>query len=350
MKTVSSTYLKMIYDGCSDLGKSHKTLDPALRAIMQDNGRNLQNPAYRYPRRFAAELLNTTRKITGESAVGIKVGMTHRPKTLLDIGYAFTLCDNLMDVMALNQRFQPLIQQIGTTQLDVEGESAWLRWTPLYDDRDFYAEFTEMIFTGYAAIGRWLLWDQDAPVLSMHFRHSAPDNIDMQKSLFCENLIYDSNIDGIEFVSRAVNVPMPNRDPKLLSVLTDRLEKKLTQLHAPLPLGKETMMCIQTLLPEGRPCISKVAKIMGMSDRTLRRRLKDEGQTYSSVLEGARKDACYAYMRSVNFSQTDIALALGYSDQTAFSRAFKSWHGESPMQYRNALKNTNAQEQGALTR
>ncbi len=327
----------MIYEGCSNLGKFHESLEPTLREILRDNGRNLQNPTHRYPRRCAAELLNATVKVTGETAVGIKVGMTHRPKTLLDIGYAFTLCDNLKDVMALNQRFQPLIQQIGTTQLDVEDHSAWLRWTPLYEDRDFYAEFTEMIFTGYAAIGRWLLWDQDAPILSMHFRHSAPDNTDMQKSLFCENLIYDSDIDGIEFVSRAVKVPMPNRDPKLLSILTERLEKKLDQLHAPISIAKETMICVQTLLPEGRPSISKVAKIMGMSERTLRRRLKDEGQTYNSVLENARKDACEAYMRSETFRQTDIALALGYSDQTAFSRAFKGWHKNTPTEYRRRL-------------
>ena len=83
---------------------------------------------------------------------------------------------------------------------------------------------------------------------------------------------------------------------------------------------------------------------MGMSERTLRRRLESEGHSFRSLLERARKENCEAYMRSANISQTDMALRLGFNDQSAFSRAFKVWFDQTPTEYRQTLAQTRAEE------
>ena len=76
---------------------------------------------------------------------------------------------------------------------------------------------------------------------------------------------------------------------------------------------------------------------MGMSERTLRRRLEEEDESFRTVLERARRESCETYMRDPKITQADIALRLGFNDQSAFSRAFKSWFDQTPSEYRAAL-------------
>ncbi len=72
---------------------------------------------------------------------------------------------------------------------------------------------------------------------------------------------------------------------------------------------------------------------MGTTERTLRRHLKDAGQTYRNLLEAARREACDVELRRGTTSVAALAQALGYSEQSAFTRAFKAWYGQPPSQY-----------------
>ena len=97
------------------------------------------------------------------------------------------------------------------------------------------------------------------------------------------------------------------------------------------------MRCIQVSLGEDRPTIGGIAAIMGMSERSLRRKLTEEGESFRGLLEQARKENCETYMRSKIYTQSDIALMLGFSDHSAYSRAFKKWFGQTPRDYKDAL-------------
>ena len=335
MRTTSSTYLKAIFEGCVKYGAPEK---PMLDLI--DGGRKgLENPSRRYPARLPAEILNVAVEMTGHEGIGVQVGTTIRPEIFLDIGYALPFCQDLRAVIAVNKRYQALIQQNGITSLSMRDGSAWLEWAPLYKDIEFYRYFVEMIFAGYASIGRWLLWGKDNPVLSMHFRHSAPPDIAMHEAVFVDNITFNAEQDRVEFMSHTVDVPMPNRNPDMLSFLKQRLDVQLAQLTTPVDIVTETLRCIQTALAEGRPVIGDIALILGMSERSLRRHLSANGESFRSVLERARKDSCEVYLRERKYGQAEIAQRLGFSDQSAYSRAFKTWFGKTPRQYQAELLN-----------
>jgi AraC-like DNA-binding protein len=336
MQSISSPYLKMVFRGCCGLVDEDAKIK-LLRDLFPDDGHNLENPTFRYERRMVGKLLNTTQELMNDSATGVKVGMTLRPEGFMDIGHAITLCDNLRGVLELNETFQPLNQELGKTRLEIIGDSAWLKWTPLYADKDFYAQMVEMVFSGYACIGRWLLWGEDTPVLSMHFRHDAPDDLTTHKMVFGDNTIFNSDFDGVEFIADVVDVPMPNRNPEMLAFLKTRLADQLHRLNSPISDSEEALSCILAALPEGRPSITKIAKLMGMSERTLRRRLDEDGETFRSILERARRESAETYMRANDLTHAEIALRLGFNDQSAFSRAFKSWFNQTPSEYQAAL-------------
>jgi AraC-like DNA-binding protein len=85
------------------------------------------------------------------------------------------------------------------------------------------------------------------------------------------------------------------------------------------------------------PDMEEVASLLGMTDRTLRRRLKQEGTSWSEIADEIRKSAALDYLKSKNLAIEDIAEQVGFSELASFRRAFKKWTGQSPHAYRNSL-------------
>lgn len=77
-----------------------------------------------------------------------------------------------------------------------------------------------------------------------------------------------------------------------------------------------------------------IARRLHMSRYTLYRRLRRENQSFASVLEEVRRQTAQVYLAGTRIPLSDIALRLGFSEQSAFSRAFRRWTGVSPLQYR----------------
>ncbi len=92
-----------------------------------------------------------------------------------------------------------------------------------------------------------------------------------------------------------------------------------------------------TLLPEGYPPIEAVAEIAGLPVRSLQRRLRAEGHSYSELVEQARYQAARQLLRDGGIAITEIALDVGYSDAANFNRAFRRWTGVTPREFRRQL-------------
>jgi AraC-like DNA-binding protein len=90
---------------------------------------------------------------------------------------------------------------------------------------------------------------------------------------------------------------------------------------------------IEQLAGEVSPAL--VAAALGMSGRSLQRRLKDFGTSYAELLEETRRELACAYLRSHTYSVTEIAFLLGFDDSSAFARAFRRWTGDTPSGFRS---------------
>ena len=83
----------------------------------------------------------------------------------------------------------------------------------------------------------------------------------------------------------------------------------------------------------GEPTLGRLAKRMAMSARTLQRRLDEEGTSFAAVLDDTRRELAGAYMAQRDVSLADVSYLLGFSEQSAFTRAFQRWHGVAPSRY-----------------
>ena len=88
------------------------------------------------------------------------------------------------------------------------------------------------------------------------------------------------------------------------------------------------------LLPHGRPRIAEIARVLGTSQRTLSRRLAEEGLTFERVLEEMRRDLALRYLRDARLSVSRVAWLLGFQEVTAFTHAFRRWTGRTPTEAR----------------
>jgi AraC-like DNA-binding protein len=116
------------------------------------------------------------------------------------------------------------------------------------------------------------------------------------------------------------------------AALLERHQSKLADLDAP-DLVKRVRLAIQQLLPSGSVSEGKIAGLVGVNPRTLHRRLSERGESFRSLLQRVRMDLARRYLLEDDYNVTQAAFMLGYSDSSAFSRAFKSWFGMPPSEF-----------------
>ena len=329
MGTVSARYLKYYYNTCLQLGCAPEP----LLAFLGAGKTPFDNPTRRYSNDKAIGLLHLGAELSGDTSVGLEAGKNFRPSTFLDIGLAFSSSKNLRQALAINEKYQALTQQFGKTHLSVEGDQAYIYFRTYSEDSEYMRPAVEAAFAGYAVFGRWLTWLYDQEMAGMRFRHARPLHHEKCEELFACNIEYNARVDAMILDATIIDMPLPNSNPQLLSVLLKRLDKAVASIQRRPTTIEAVSHYLLTTLHYGTPSITKTAAAMEMSERTLRRRLAEEGASFRSILEDVRKEACEVYVHEKKQSISQIAHSLGYSEHSAFTRAFRKWYKQSPTEY-----------------
>ena len=171
----------------------------------------------------------------------------------------------------------------------------------------------------------------------MQVRHTDQSYKSLYEGLFDCPISYGAPADILTFDKRFLELPLPGSNPQMLAILTQRLERDLNALEETVTEVKKVSAYLENILGTAAPTIDHVAGLMGVTARTLRRRLTAQGTNFRKILESVRRERYEILSRQPELSQVQIAAMLGYSEQSAFSRAYKKWHGISPVR---GLQNT----------
>ena len=136
--------------------------------------------------------------------------------------------------------------------------------------------------------------------------------------------------------ARFLDYPIESADNELLKILERHCRQILGARPKADDLGFEVRRLITTLLTSGHPKIDDVARELGMSSRTLTRRLAEDGLTFKGLLDEVRRKLALQYLKDGRISVKKVAYLLGYSEVPAFYHAFRRWTGTSPAQHRRA--------------
>lgn len=133
------------------------------------------------------------------------------------------------------------------------------------------------------------------------------------------------------------NAPVTDADPALLAVLEDHAQRLLRELPPSDDFVSRVRGAISQQLGDGEPSTARIARSLGTSERTLQRRLSEAGHTFANLLDEARAATAKAHLRDPAMSLSSIAFLLGFADQSAFTRAFRRWTGDTPSAFRNGI-------------
>jgi AraC-like DNA-binding protein len=136
--------------------------------------------------------------------------------------------------------------------------------------------------------------------------------------------------------------PFVTYNADLLAMLGPQLDKELRLRRDGESLGGRVKATVKRLLAGRRPALSDVARQLGMSARTLQRRLGESGATFQSVVEEARREMARHYLGQTSLELVETAYLLGFEDSNSFFRAFHHWEGTSPGEWRNARRSKGA--------
>lgn len=173
--------------------------------------------------------------------------------------------------------------------------------------------------------------------LAVYFQHPGPKSRHHHETYFGCPVHFDANQDAMLLSREALNAPNLLGDEGITEFLVSHLDRELSEIDDTPSLSHQTKREIARGLSEGLPKMADIAKHLGMSVRSFHRRLADQGVTFQSLTEETRRELALSMLKEEQFALSEIAFMTGFSEQSAFSRAFKRWTGQTPATYRKGL-------------
>jgi AraC-like DNA-binding protein len=265
-------------------------------------------------------------------APGLAIGAGILPHHVGVLGYLVLASDNLAEAMRAYQRYERLFYGVDLAEVCLHGNEVEIRW-PADDTTGDLADETAI-----AALVTFLRKQIDNPPPPTHVAfvfQASPERAQACEAFFECPVTFGASHTSVCFPIAYLSIPMPHREPGLRALLDRQARALLDALPDPNAFDKAVQQTLVRMLPDGDASVDKVAAALHQSTRTLQRRLADSGMTWQQLLDRTREQLARQYLRDRNLSLAEIALLLGYSEQSAFTRSFKRWTGRTPLSFRS---------------
>ena len=326
--TVSASLTQAILHAAQQLGLQRKDLISAC----QLDERQLADPDSRIPFKHQELLWQQLQQQLPQPEPGLAIGLQLAPGPFSVLGYLLQSSRTLGDALEAVQRYQRLVGEGGEVHLHECGDVLQLSYQPRHPAH--LANRPRIL----ALMASWVQWMRPLldsfQLLEVRLTHSQPANISAYQHCFDCPLQFDADEYALLLPAAQRQAPLKQANPALQTLLRQHAEQLLAQLPSA-SLSARVVSLISGQLAQGEPNRASLAKALLLSERTMQRRLADEGQSYQQLLNDTRQQLAERHLAEARLPATEIALLLGYSEPSVFFRAFRQWTGLTPGEYRN---------------
>ncbi len=297
----------------------------------------LAHPDTRLPHRRVMELIEAWVATSQDPAIGLRAGLNVEPGELEAMEYAARSCATFREGILCSARYMHLLNEAAEVTLVESGDVALWRFRVTDGVRqpraanDFVLACAAKFSRRYALVAE--------PPLEVHLMHDAPTDVSAYGK-FRSTLRFGMPHNGFVFRRSFLDRPMVRANDGLREGF-ETYARQLSDRIAPGSAGggrqrtsDRAREVVVDQLRRGEMCMESVASTLAMSIPTLRRRLEEEGTTFSDLVDSIRQDLAEQLLRDPRRTVSEIAFLLGFSHAPAFHKAFRRWTGSTPSEHR----------------
>jgi AraC-like DNA-binding protein len=274
--------------------------------------------------------------LTANPLLGLKVALQIKPSTFRVLGLAAMSCESLAQGLSLMLRYHRLVSEAGalTAETNVAGDVAII-YTEQLLRLQLLPQQVEAIVGGILCQARWLSGHALVPLM-VTFKHARQGDLKDYQQFFGVDVQFAAPRNMLHLAAIDLQQRLPQADADLCRVHCELADRQLASLPS---VGFITSFAMQWLATQatGSARVDDLAQTLGLSVRSLQRQLKEEGKSWTEVIDDARQNA-FITLQTQGLSLEAAAQQMGYHDASSLSRAAKRWFGKTPGQWRMDTK------------
>jgi AraC-like DNA-binding protein len=277
-------------------------------------------------------------ELSSDPAAGLKlatqIDVGNRPPSSMAAYYARDYRDALTRLARFKQLCSPEEVQITISRDECLIQLVWL-----HAQEETPALLTDAAFASFVELGRRGTGNLVKPKRVELKRDSESTGV--HEAYFKCPVKFRARRNMLVLNSADLDLPFVTYNAELLEMLDPQLVSALKERRAQSSIREQVKWILRRLLAGSRPEITAVARELALSDRTLQRRIVDDGATFRQLLLETRKELACEYLTRPEIDVAEVAFLLGYEDSNSFYRAFRTWEGTTPAQWKSARRRSN---------
>lgn len=319
---------------------AHKLLDAAVAAGLDPARRPLFLAPEADAGCFTTRISHETQLALWESLMRtlrdpgfpVFVGARSQPRDYDVVGFAYMTRANLREALAQALRYGSVWGDGSIWDLVPSERSVTVALHIEEPDRLGARCLSECHLAEIIHSGRLLTGAEVNPI-EVRFQHAAPSDTRAIEAFFQAPVRFGCPRSGLDLDADLLGTPLLKADPDLAAFFAHRADD-LLERHSAEGLAHRLRALLEQELGRGLPTLETAAARLGVSPRTLRRRLQEEGTTFQDALDETRCELAKRHLGEDKLALGEVAFLLGFSEPSAFHRAFKRWTGQTPLSYR----------------
>jgi AraC-like DNA-binding protein len=282
----------------------------------------------RIPAIAQSKLLEYAAEAVGDSAFGLSLAQQTNPREARLLFYVTSAATNVGETIALYARYCRIVNEAVHVRVLQAQDGVIVEFVDL---SRYHARQTAEFAVAVTLKGLRELVGRRVRPTKVAFAHTRNSHLREFERFFGCSVEFGATHDQVSMSNETLTLPLVTGDPHLLETLRSLCDEAARERHTPAETLRASVENeVQKLLPNGTADRRAVARALGMSERTLSRKLANESVTYAEVVDQLRRSLALQYIKERSLSLSQIAWLLGYEGSTSFNHAFRRWTGASP--------------------
>jgi AraC-like DNA-binding protein len=287
------------------------------------------------PTASVRRLLEQSAALSGVENFGLRMAETRRLSILGQLGMVARDAPTVRHLLGILVKHMRVHNQSLLLRIEEAGGLATIRQDLVIKDRGAMRQSVELSLGALSRILRIYLGDDWTP-LRVCFVHQSPVDLSLHRKMFGPALEFGCEFDGIICKSKDLDTPIASSDPVMATYARRQLESSLST--EPGSIEKEVRQLMLIMLPTGRCSVERLARHLNMDRRTIHRKLARDGLSFSEMINEVRLELSERYLVNPKRTLSEVAVLLGFSGISAFSRWHQHSLGVSASQRRKQLQ------------